>query len=463
MHRKEILLNKITQDQGIYPRFNTDTERVNLFCDLLECGTNLGPVKLVRENGLYVLLDGNHRLEAFRLKGRKKISAHIMQVEKRHWRLAAARFNHASSKPLTRKELQKTICEAWEIDDIRDTREIAHELGCTERYVRLVLQPQRQVEKEKLTEQVLELKKAGLSEREIAKKIGTPRTTVQRVAQNGTVPFWATPETEDNDQNNEEIVQKLTENKSESEISEICSFDAEKPPNNLSETTHKPLSVIPELSKYGTWEPGQKNALRALELIRANWTVEQISKELQRPEVSVRNVGAALIALYQAGSPRHPCEGRSVDDIADGLGMKHQIVAFLDEFLTYMPGIFPTRDTVFYWLRREENFPPYRAEDCPEGSLIDIMRYESIYWKCVNDQVKPPWEEEKDEPPKYEQVPESVVKGFQEATDFFRHLTERVEEGVFDLVMADVMHRFNLFLIVQNGFRDALMKYREAL
>jgi hypothetical protein len=128
-----------------------------------------------------------------------------------------------------------------------------------------------------------------------------------------------------------------------------------------------------------------------------------------------------------------------------------------------MPAIFPTREDVFYWLRKEENFPPYRGEDCPVGSLIDIMRYESIYWRCVNDDVKPPWEQEKDEVCKYEEVPERIVKGFREATEFFRHLTDLVQTGALDLVIAQVVQRHNLFLIVQNGFRDVLMEYKELL
>jgi hypothetical protein len=399
MHAKEILINKIIQDQGIYPRFNTDTERVNLFCELLDCGTNLGPVKVVRQDGLYVLLDGNHRLEAFRLKGRMKISAYIVQVEKRHWRLAAARFNNVSSKPLTRKELQKTIRNAWEIDEIRDTHEIAHELGCSERYVRGVLQEFREADKERLINGVLELNKEGLSEREIAEKIGIPKSTVHdlladatktRLPENGTVPFSGTTQTEEKGENAQEIMPEASQIDSGPALSENSVDDPGKPPSNLPETTDKPPSAIPELAKYGTWEPGQKEALRALELVRSDWTVKKISTELHQAEVSIRNTAAALIALHQAQSPRHPYEGKSVDDIADGLGMKPRGVVFLDEFLTYMPGIFPTRETVFHWLRKKENFPPYRTEDCPVGSLIDIMRYESIYWKCVNDDVKPP-------------------------------------------------------------------------
>jgi len=482
MHAKEILVNKIIQDQGIYTRFNTDTERVDLFSELLDCGANLGPVKVVRNDGFYVLLDGNHRLEAFRLKGRKKISGHIMQVEKRHWRLAAARFNNVSSKPLTRKELQKTIRDAWEIDGIRDTHEIAHELGCSERYVRGVLQPMRQAEREKLKKAVLELRKEGLSEREIARKIGKGKTTVHRVVQNGTVPFWTTPKTSPQSRNYEQMPEEASLAWPESDIPETSHNTFHKAASggdgNTSEDTHnrsnstpapspetsdQPPSVIPELSKYGTWRPGEKEALRALELVRADWPVEKISKGLHQPEASIRNAAAALIALHQAQSPHHPYKGKSVDDIADGLGMKARVVAFLQEFLAHMPAIFPTREEVFYWLRKEGNFPPYRGEDCPVGSLIDIMRYESIHWRCVNENVKPPWEQEKDEVCKYDEVPERIVKGFREATEFFRHLTDLVQTGALDLVIPQVVQRHNLFLIVQNGFRDVLMEHKELL
>ncbi len=200
-----------------------------------------------------------------------------------------------------------------------------------------------------------------------------------------------------------------------------------------------------------------------MELICADRTVKEISTELHQSEVSIRNTAAALIALHQAQSPHHPYEGKSVDDIADGLGMKPQVVAFLDEFLTYMPGIFPTRETVFYWLRKKENYPPYRTENCPVGSLIDIMRYESIYWRCVNDKIKPPWEEEKDDVPKYEEVPEEIAKGFQQATEFFRHLTDLAQTGALDLVMSEVMQRYNILLVVQNGFRDVLREHTGGL
>lgn len=45
----------------------------------------------------------------------------------------------------------------------------------------------------------------------------------------------------------------------------------------------------------------------------------------------------------------------------------------------------------------------------------------------------PPWEEEKDDVPKYEEVPEEVVKGFQQATEFFRSLTDLAQTGANDI------------------------------
>ena len=151
MQITDILLNNITQDQGIYPRLNTDTDRINLFRELMECGdVHFPPIKVVRDNGFYILLDGHHRLEAHRQLQKQKIRTEIWKIAKQHWRLAAARFNNVSSKPLSGEELQKTICDAWEIDGIRDPQEIAQELNCSVRYVRRVLQSVRQAEKERL-------------------------------------------------------------------------------------------------------------------------------------------------------------------------------------------------------------------------------------------------------------------------------------------------------------------------
>jgi hypothetical protein len=195
-----------------------------------------------------------------------------------------------SSKPLSGKELQKTIRDAWEIDGIRDTQEIAQELNCSVRYVRRVLQPVRQAEKDKLKEEIVDLKKEGLSEREIAKKTGKPRTTIQRiastgVAQNGTVPKWAALKADVQPQNNELTAAKRDITSGKSQISEPRPDIGDKPAVTSSvdtpNTPDEPPSAIPELSKYGTWKPGEKTCIRAMELARAGLDVTSIARHDQ--------------------------------------------------------------------------------------------------------------------------------------------------------------------------------------
>ena len=160
--------------------------------------------------------------------------------KKRHWRLVAASLNAMSSKPLKGEELRKVIQDAWAIDGIRDTEEIAHKLNCTVQYVRKILKPVRSAEKEKLKKQVVSLKEDGLSNKEIAKKTGAPRTTVRRViseedkhlrgGQNETVSFWPPLKSEENPSNSEKTPPNSCTIPAESVKSNENSSISDKPP-----------------------------------------------------------------------------------------------------------------------------------------------------------------------------------------------------------------------------------------
>ena len=196
----EIPLDKIVQDKDIYPRSDVDSDRVNLFSELLECETKFPPLKVVKENGLYILLDGFHRMEAYKRTGRESIEVELWDVPRCHARMASARFNNNSSKPLNTGELQQVIRDAYQKDGIKDTDEIAREVACSERYVRRILQPVRDKERKKLEDKIKKMKDDGASQREIAKKVGVSKTTVlemeknNKVVGNGTVPFPTLPE-----------------------------------------------------------------------------------------------------------------------------------------------------------------------------------------------------------------------------------------------------------------------------
>ncbi|MFH1674285.1 MAG: hypothetical protein ABIF87_12780 [Pseudomonadota bacterium] len=469
MQIADILLNKITQDQGIYPRFNTDTDRISLFRELMECGdVHFPPIKVVRHNGFYILLDGHHRLEAHRRQGKQKIRTEIWKIEKRHWRLAAARFNNVSSKPLTGKELQKTIRDAWEIDGIRDTQEIAQELNCSVQYVRRVLKSVKQAEKDKIKKDIVELKKEGLSEREIATRTGEPRTTVQRiiskgVAQNETVSKWAAPKKVAEPHNTEKtkpMTGLIGSNPDPADNkSDISSRTSSDHAITVFNTLEEPPSAIPELSKYGTWKPGEKTCIRAMELAHAGWDVASISRKLDKTDPWVRNTAAALIAIHQSQTDKHPHQGRTTDQIAEGLDISDDRVVYLNEFVLHFPGVLPDRATIFRWLAN--NAAPYQDyNNIPPGSLLDIMRLEAIYRKCLNDGIRPPWE--KEEPPKLDELPADVTQGFKETLQFFEDLTDLVQGGILDEVMEDLLKRYNWFIISVNLFQDALFKREKA-
>ena len=191
----EIPLSKIVQDKDIYPRFQVDPDRINLFSELLECETKFPPLKVVKENGSYVLLDGFHRMEAYKRTGRCSVETELWDVSRCHARMASARFNNNSSKPLSAGELQQVIIDAYQKDGIKNTDEIAREVACSERYVRKTLQPIRDKERKELETKVKKLMNDGSSQREIAKKVGVSQSNIYdmekkiRLTGNGTVPF----------------------------------------------------------------------------------------------------------------------------------------------------------------------------------------------------------------------------------------------------------------------------------
>ncbi|PIP41054.1 MAG: hypothetical protein COX19_04405 [Desulfobacterales bacterium CG23_combo_of_CG06-09_8_20_14_all_51_8] len=168
----KILIKKIVTDQRYYPRFEVDQERVKEFVEAMEYGEHFSPIKVVRDpkTGLYILLDGKHRLEGYILRGEVEILADILFIPEEHWLMASARFNSKSSKPLTANETKKIIIFTWNTG-IKDTDEIAREMGCTVRYVEMVIKPVRDEERLKRKEVISELNEQGMSQREIASKL----------------------------------------------------------------------------------------------------------------------------------------------------------------------------------------------------------------------------------------------------------------------------------------------------
>jgi len=178
---KTLKLSQIKLDQGIYPRFETDEERAKFFAKLLEEGNQFEPIIVAptETEGLYELLDGNHRLLAHQIAGKEEIRAEIYDVPKEERRLIAAGLNNKTSKPLSEGELKDAIVKAYTVDGIKDLKKIASLIGCSVRTVERYTKEVREREREEKVRKAKELREKGWKIKDIAKELKVPESTIK--------------------------------------------------------------------------------------------------------------------------------------------------------------------------------------------------------------------------------------------------------------------------------------------
>ena len=481
----QVSVNKISQKQGIYPRFRMDYERINMFADLMEAGDKFPPVKVVKNGDFYVLLDGNHRLETWKKLGKEKIPADVFKIPERLWRLAAARFNGKSSMPLKSIELKRVIESAWMIDKIHDTYEIARELGCSDRYVRKVLQPIREQEKQKLEHKVKKMRDSGDSQREVAKNVGLSNAAISKMEKKnskvltyGTVPLVNTPtllelpggqcgkEVEceipvvQSDLTPKQAASDIDTSEKKADLTLENTMKSENPPTT-SETAVKkdgeepfPLSALDD-SEYPDmvpWKPGWKKTHRALDLIGARWSVDKITQRVDVSPVWVRNTAVALLYIYHYGRNKS-----TTAEIAEEYGIEEVRVEYLLWLNTYFTALPPTREVLLLWL---QDYPP-RNQDSKFQALV---RREQIYEKCKREGKKPPWEYQENMPRPFVEIPRDIADKFYNAADSVNAIVKLVSLGLFqeEKVEKDLLGKFNVLCAAMNNLRDA-MKEKEYL
>jgi hypothetical protein len=189
----EIATKSIVLLPEMYPRFKVHKDRIKYFVEHIKSGKEVPPLKVCtidgsRDDGKkYVLLDGCHRLEALRSLGHNHVRADFFDSPREHWLLLSARFNAESALPLTRGELKHAIIVSY-LNGIQDTHKIAEVIGgaCTLRYINKILKPLRQPARRKRKLQVLRFRNQGLTQQEIAKKVGVTQPRVAQIISKGT-------------------------------------------------------------------------------------------------------------------------------------------------------------------------------------------------------------------------------------------------------------------------------------
>jgi len=199
-----LALKNILWIPEIYPRSEVNQERIAWFIDLMSTGKHFPAIKVTEYDGeplifdvdedtirdlksgeKYVLLDGKHRVEAYKMLGKEWIEAYFFNTPSIQWDFASARFNAEGPLNLVPGEWKKLIIRGYhrriKAGRPASPKDIAEEIGgaVTIDYIRRVLKPFRDPEKKKLREKIVELYKEGFAQQKIADELGIGRKQVR--------------------------------------------------------------------------------------------------------------------------------------------------------------------------------------------------------------------------------------------------------------------------------------------
>ncbi len=177
----ELEIKDLTIPQGLLPRVLTGTveEKVEEYKEMLLQGVEFDPITVwKRPDGQYWIVDGVHRTEAHKRAGRTTIKAKIVELkDELEYRIEAIKANLKHGLPLQKEEkillaqtLYKLGVQAGELKKL---------FGVAERTLYYWLESVKQQEKSELKKKALELKEQGMSLREIADRLGVPKSTVE--------------------------------------------------------------------------------------------------------------------------------------------------------------------------------------------------------------------------------------------------------------------------------------------
>lgn len=177
----EVQISKIEVIQGLLPRIYTHTieEKVQEYQEAMAEGQEFPPITVWdKGNGIYWLIDGMHRFIASKRLGKDTIKAEVVELENElEARLLAIEKNASHGIPLDREEKRELArllyADGVEIEKLRKLFRVS------ERTLYYWLEGvRRRANHEELKKQALELRKQGLSQKEIAEKLGLPKQTI---------------------------------------------------------------------------------------------------------------------------------------------------------------------------------------------------------------------------------------------------------------------------------------------
>jgi len=177
----EIKISQIEVIQGLLPRLHTHTieEKVEEYKEAMSEGEQFPPIVVWdKGNGIYWLIDGMHRLLALKRLGKDTIKAEVVELaDELEARILAIEKNMLHGIPLSREE-KKELARLLYADGV-EIEKLKRLFRVSERTIyNWVEGIRRRAKDEELKRQALELRRQGLSQQEVAERLGVSQRVI---------------------------------------------------------------------------------------------------------------------------------------------------------------------------------------------------------------------------------------------------------------------------------------------
>jgi DNA modification methylase len=177
-------VDSITWDPAVYPRAKWATSTIERYAEALDAGSQFPPIVL--EEGTNRLLDGKHRLEAYKKVGRTEIPIEWQRVpEGMSAKYYAATLSAAHGDRVSNADLKALAEEEFEANPSLSAAEWGRRLGVPERTVRRWVSHITERWRRSREAKAWRLAQLGWTQVEIGERLGADQSVVSRDMRNG--------------------------------------------------------------------------------------------------------------------------------------------------------------------------------------------------------------------------------------------------------------------------------------
>jgi hypothetical protein len=107
---KLLRIDEVVFDEGLYPRMQANWFTINKYAKAMKAGATFPPIAVARYNNKYILIDGKHRLEAYKTNKETHLQAEIYEdLDEKQIYIMSVRTNATHGQPLSTADVATVI------------------------------------------------------------------------------------------------------------------------------------------------------------------------------------------------------------------------------------------------------------------------------------------------------------------------------------------------------------------